>query len=382
VEQAKRLLLVLLSLAITLMLVEVILRAQQRWGPIADLELNNVSNIPSEILNHTHAAREDWHLADASKYGPMTGFRYTSYYDERGVRIDPLCSRDDAPQPSLSILFLGDSFMEGYDLENTVPRHVCRALNDEPGRRRPVRVLNAAMSSYSPSIFIVQAKLLVPVLRPDLVVVDIDETDLGDDYLRYRALVVRDDVARIVAVRSTAANRDFTEGFLRIKEARYPLYVVRLAMRTLHTRLRPQTHRARAEIAALDPLVYSRDTSADAEQRYSVEIGLFEGRVDELIVTLSELLGDRSKILLTYHPHLQHLQPDADGHVWNRFVSAAIARAAAKRGVSFYDATEDLRRELGARPQDYYWANDMHFNFAGLAVYGRLLAARLAVPER
>jgi len=37
---------------------------------------------------------------------------------------------------------------------------------------------NAGYTSYSPAIFVPQAKMLLPVVRPDYIVVDVDETDL------------------------------------------------------------------------------------------------------------------------------------------------------------------------------------------------------------
>lgn len=371
--------LLVLSLALTLALVEALLRLQQHLGPFVDLEFHNISNIPSEVLNHTHAAREDWYLKERDKYGTNSGLRYTNLYDAHGVRVDPLCRPEVASQPTHDVLFLGDSFIEGYDLANTLPRHVCNLLRERGRVRLPLRVLNAGTSSYSPSIFIAQAKLLIPALRPHLVVVDIDETDLGDDYLRYRELVVRDEVGRIIAVRSTPANRDFTGGFLRIKEAHHLSYLWRFVRRTFHTKLRGRTALDRGEMSAIDPLVFSSDSDASAEQRYSVEIGLFEARVDELVTTLIALLGRPDAMLLAYHPHRQHLQPGEDGSLWNNLVRTTVGRVARRHGVEFYDATEDLRRDFAGAPERFYWSNDMHFNFAGLAAYGRRLAERVEV---
>lgn len=369
--------LAVLSAVVSLAMVEGLLRLQQRMGPLVDLEFNNISHIPSDVLNHTHAAREDWCLDDSSKYGAYTGYRYSNFYDTNGVRIDPLCRPASAEQSAYSVLFFGDSFIEGYDLENSVPRHVCKALREGRLRQRAIHVLNAGTSSYSPTIYIAQAKLLIPALRPDLLVVDIDETDLGDDYLRYRDLAVRDDVARITAVRSTPANRQFTEGFLRIKQAHYPLYLFRFWQRFRHAHLDRQTARARADIKGVDPLMYSSDNAEGAAQRYAVEIAVFEARVDELLSTASALMGGREKVLVAYHPHLQHLQPDARGRFWNTFVRDTLERVARRSGVAFYDATDDLRQEFGASPQAYYWPNDMHFNFEGLAAYARHLSTRI-----
>src|SRR5712691_9304760 len=93
---------------------------------------------------------------------------------------------------------MGDSFMEGLGPSDTVPVHVKHFFAQASGRQ--LCVFNSACSSYSPSIFVPQAKKLIPLLKPDIVVVDVDETDLFDDYHRYRELVTRDDAGWIAAV--------------------------------------------------------------------------------------------------------------------------------------------------------------------------------------
>jgi hypothetical protein len=64
-------------------------------------------------------------------------------------------------------------------------------------------------------------------LKPDFVIIDVDETELWDDYYRYRALVVRDDGGSISAVRPTPLNVWFHEGL--VQSADKALYVHRLA---------------------------------------------------------------------------------------------------------------------------------------------------------
>lgn len=62
------------------------------------------------------------------------------------------------------------------------------------------------------------------MLKPDVVVLDIDETDLGDDYLRYRDLIIRDSSGRNIGVRASELRREFTDGL--VEMGRYPLYTV------------------------------------------------------------------------------------------------------------------------------------------------------------
>jgi len=372
---------VLGALALSLLLVEGLLRAQQALGPYYDLELHDIGSVPSERLNHEHSAREDWLLADRDTYGEHAGWRYTVRYDDDGIRIDSF--RDDSSPSSRRVLLLGDSFVEGYDDANTLSAHVWEALRS---RGVPAAVFNAGASSYSPLIYTVQAKRLVSVLAPDLVVVVLDETDLGDDLLRYRSLAVRNERHRIVAVRSSSAHRQFAAGFLALKRDPPALYIERLVRRVYLARLSASTAAGRAAIDAVDPLVFARDTEPGAAQRYAGEIAEFRDNLDELVATLVDLAGDPRRVLLVTHPHLAHLQPDADGRTWNRFVASAAASVAAHRGVGIFDARAALEAAFAGKPEGYYWRDDMHFNFAGLRVYGEALGAevgrRLAAGER
>jgi hypothetical protein len=81
--------------------------------------------------------------------------------------------------------------MEGYDDKNTLPYHVAKYFKTERGEC--LKTYNAGYTSYSPSIFVPQARKLLPIVRPDYIVVDVDETDLYDDFARYRKLIVRNE---------------------------------------------------------------------------------------------------------------------------------------------------------------------------------------------
>ena len=107
------------------------------------------------------------------------------------------------------------------------------------------------------------------------------------------------------------------------------------------------------------------------------EIDFFRNNVIELMETLIDLMGDSSRILFLYHPHLQHLKPDSDGRYWNHFVSTAVKEAAEAYDINFYDASDDLRILFKGSPQEFYWNKNIHFNFKGLKLYGELVAKRL-----
>ena len=101
--------------------------------------------------------------------------------------------------------FFGDSFMEGYDDEHTVPSIFVKDFSHENICIVP---FNAGYSSYLPAIFVPQARRLLPIIHPEYVVIDIDETDFFDDNFRYKNLIIRDDDGKNIGVKETPGAKD------------------------------------------------------------------------------------------------------------------------------------------------------------------------------
>lgn len=204
---------------VTLFLCELTLRLQQVAGPLYDLEMDDVPPTALiEKINHGPEPNRTRTFGNATVFGDYYGMTYTQHYDSHGIRINALRPSQFHPE-AVNILFLGDSFIEGYDDANTVPQKVWEELlhMDKMNADR-IRILNAGHSSYSPSIYVAQAKMLLPVLRPYIVVVYIDETDIFDDLIRYRKLIVRDDNGKIIKVNSNIRYRTFIHGLNDIKK--------------------------------------------------------------------------------------------------------------------------------------------------------------------
>jgi lysophospholipase L1-like esterase len=102
----------------------------------------------------------------------------------------------------------------------------------------------------------------------------------------------------------------------------------------------------------------------------------FAATLDELFATIkAHLLA--SRILVVRHPHIRHLSHDGGGPSWNRAVGNLVAAAAARSGVRFFDAQDELATRFGAHAERYYWSDDMHFNFEGMRAYGELVGREL-----
>jgi hypothetical protein len=346
-------LVVTINLVLTLALIEIMLRAQQAFGPLYDLDVNSDASAfgLSDELNHTFLPTETAWNAD--------GIR--QMHVPNSVQCKP------------KLLFMGDSFMQGLGIDDTIPVHVRGYLHD--ALHRNVCVANAGASSYSPSIYVPQAKKLIPKVKPDIVIIDVDETDLWDDYYRYRHLVVRDASGSIVAVRRTPLAEEFRDGLA--AAGKKPLYLQRLAAKLNFTKIvYPRLSAEYRRNMQQDGFWASRASIAEARQRYGAAIAYFAATLQDLTETVTRLMGSPQDLIYIHHPHLENLR--TTGEVFNSVVSDTIRDVASRNKVRCYDATDDLKIEFGAEPERYYIPNDMHFNERGLKAYSLSVAKYLA----
>lgn len=349
------------------------LEAGLRLLPWLGVSIDALAECPnlgsSTPLNHRpKVGRIPQRLESADQYGAVAGMEYEEVYDEHGIKRSARRPQDG---DGIRVLFMGDSFMQGYDDANTIPQHAYEWIAQHPTAARRLIFLNAGYSSYSPLIFTAQAKALLPVLRPDFVVVDIDETDLYDDAVRYRELVRRDAAGGVIAVDSSPAALDLVRACERAHASRVRLW--RLAGPLVHSwRLAARERsRLRSEFAVASTPEAERSPDLRAQMAY------FSATLDELFATLKQFLP-ATHILVVRHPHLFHLDKGGTGQpAFNRVVGGLVAAAAARSGVGFFDAQDELEAEFGEQPQRYYWKRDMHFNFDGMRAYSGLVGREL-----
>jgi hypothetical protein len=352
-----------------LVIFEIGFRMQQYFGPLYDLEMADVNlNWESDIVNHRPTPEKQ----NLCIYGDSTGFSYNRSFDANGIRItDDTALMADCRNP-ISALFLGDSFMEGYDDWNTLPYHVAKYFKTERGVC--LKTYNAGFTSYSPAIFVPQAKKLLPIVRPDYIVVDIDETDLYDDFARYRKLIVRNERGQNVGVKVSPIGHECSVGLMEARK--HPLYVMRLVAKLWHAYVHMPAVIEQYRGSDLALFSYSSDHGADLEQKYSQALAAFRQNLQELADVLMAYTGDGSRVLFVFHPHRQHLQADASGRLWNDLVSSSVQKMSAANNFHFFNATETLKARFGPHPENFYWKkDDMHYDFNGLAEYSAAVAA-------
>jgi len=361
----------LLLVIVWAVIFEIGLRMQQYFGPLYDLEMANANlNWESNVLNHQPAPESQ----NLCIYGDLTGFSYKTSYDANGIRIIDDTALLAGCRHPISILFLGDSFMEGFDDRNTLPYHVAKYFKTERGVC--LKTYNAGYTSYSPAIFVPQARKLLPIVRPDYIVVDVDETDLYDDFARYRKLIVRNERGQNVGVKVSPIGHECSIGLMEARE--HPLYLMRFVAKLWlsYVRMPSVIEKYRSGLTLFS---YSQDHDADLERKYSEALFVFRQNLQELADVLKDYTKDGSRVLFIFHPHLEHLKPDAAGRVWNELVSSSVQKTCVANNFLFFNATETLKQRFGSHPENFYWRKgDMHYNFKGLEEYSAAVAAFMA----
>lgn len=261
--------------------------------------------------------------------------------------------------PRVKVLLLGDSWMQDQVLAGVMGDKIARNL------ARCVLAINGAFYSYSPTLYLLKAKHAVESYgRFDYVFVNIDETDIGNEWLQYRGLIMRNRAGEIVAVPSDIGDpgvRDpFQNGFLWVQES--SLYSVRLVKKIIHTHLfMPHLHRLAKPIGYEDIMkyVFVRDT----RDRHARELQYFQERLAEMAETLIAATGDKDRVYVTHHPHAKGVIPSDDGGVtYLPIVSEALAALHDTHGIRVLDARAHIQQIHGDKQADEIYRKDDLFS--------------------
>lgn len=232
-----------------------------------------------------------------------------------------------------------------------------------------VEVLNAGTDSYAPTLYYLLLKNKVLAYHPDLVVVNVDMTDVFDDSL-YSATLKSDESGDPIACppghplltthrRTERGLEEITTtqrviGWLSERSAAVKLLLQALAHRErYYQRGVPHVPSAFAWCA--------KDRSAQAEEdvRHSMQMLT-------RVIRLAKAHG--IKIVITAVPHLQQLEGK-----WSLQPMNDIAAVCARENVPFLNPVEAFKQKLGSTPpQEIYIPNDMHFNAKGYRMWGEI----------
>ncbi|MFO1102259.1 MAG: hypothetical protein U1E20_05065 [Methylocystis sp.] len=339
--------------------IEIILRLQQIFGPIYELEfISLINQTPSDVVNHA-----------PNTSAAIAGRKF----DKLGVRQYSSLERPEKCAQSKKMLFLGDSFMEGYDEAHTIPYLITKFFAKENICIEP---FNAGLSSYSPAIFVAQIRLLYPIIKPDYIIIDIDETDFYDDNVRYKEYISRDAQGRNIAVKSGSAYREVMSELDGVRAHNsYIMRLIKIKLSKYLNILSSSSGQTAKENDAIFEL--SKLDAESARAKFKDELSFFKGNVEEIIGALKEYDFDLDRLIFIRHPHLEHLS-GASGPSFNNVIFEAVQEVATANNVKIYDSLADLQAAFNGHPEKYYFKNDMHFNYKGMEAYSAAVSATLA----
>jgi hypothetical protein len=255
---------------------------------------------------------------------------------------------------------MGDSFTQGHEVENTVSNKLEERLNQGSATR--YEVVNAGTSSYSPHLNYVRLREELHQLQPDAVIVNIDQTDLYDDWWRYRGHIQYEEHHKIAAV--PAISWRSTEF---VKRAMEKSVAVRIGVSLIHriavvlSVIQPQSGQPGDVPRPTPENIYWFHTAEPSNPQWQNAFAFLSGNVQR-ILTLCEARA--IVCAFTVYPHEGQVGPRATQH---RAFSENLRAFVESRNFHFYDAYPVIS-EASARGEKLYFTGDMHFNRRGFEV--------------
>ncbi len=317
------------------------------------------------VLNHT------W-VPNATLYTPNYESRGVPPYTRRINGQGWLASYDFAQEkrPGVyRVAYVGDSFVEGTcPEEDAVPTIVGKHLN--PRGFSAVEVINTGTSSYAPTLYYLLLKTKLLAFQPDLVVINVDMTDVFDDSI-YRATLQRSASGELLGCApghpALATHRRTEKGLeklsllhgiiLRLSGAsRAVRFVLDVIADIKKRRVGPQDGAA-PPLFAWCSESWSPSTQADVEWSMSM--------LREAIRVTKE---QGAQVVVTAVPHRQQLEG-----FWSLRPMKELAVVCEGEGVPFLNPVEAFREQLAGRaPAEIYIPGDMHFNPSGYRMWAEI----------
>lgn len=301
--------------------------------------------------------------------GELTRFRSDWHHARPGSApaLDNWRLPDGCPAPRLRILLAGDSWMQEpafglsllHELVDGPEPHM---LGDDPLGDRPcVQLVNIGTGSYAPSAISLRVRSTLEWYQPDLVIVHIDETDLMDEWIRYKPGLCIDE--RGLPKSATPSKADWPDMFYAVAldvMAGWPSYLARLAgLAVVRGLVLPRIRDAIARHGELATYatIMAPQRSWRAWEEYADEIRWFEQRL-EAMITLIEGKAPEAKIVLLSHPHAPHLEGNPK-IVYRFSVAEVLRRFSEKRNITYVDARQHLDEIYGpSRAGVFQWPAD------------------------
>lgn len=155
------------------------------WG-IIEINKNNkyLFKNNENLFFHKKYSDEIHHLRDANRWGAV-----------RNEYLFSIINKEESPKKT--ILFQGDSWIESISEIKSSEN-----LLKEYAVKNKYNIYNAGVTSFSPSLMNKQFQILKKDfdISPEILVVYIDQTDIGDEFCRYKKNKVYSDDGRLLKI--------------------------------------------------------------------------------------------------------------------------------------------------------------------------------------
>jgi hypothetical protein len=284
----------------------------------------------------------------------------------------------DVEEKVFRVLFLGDSWMESMD---GIPKGFADELSRRDLEQSCIRAVNGGVASYSPSLYLLKGETLIEREEFDLVVVNIDETDLMDEYLRYRETTLRSQDGQIERVVPNVV--DLMVRYDRAVLQHQPVYILRLIEDVLYyqvllPRLRQQVFGSRVPVGDYSQIM-SLQQSREPMATHAEAIEYFRSVLAEMLVRLSDGVG-ASRVIVTQHPHYLHLDVAPPDRRYNQALASVLGEEAQRYDVRYYNEFSHVNALPSDQiPQLFRWPEDpfSHLTTEGYQRFGAHIAAYL-----
>jgi len=331
--------------------------------------------VPNEYRHHALVPNSNAELRQRD-------FQYIQRVNSLGLRGREISA--EKPAGTRRVLFLGDSFTMGKGVEEneTFAVLVEELLQDTLAAcdGEKVEGLNGGVDSYTPLLSYLQFERELAALSPDLVILNLDNSDLIQEQA-YRKQAIRSDDGSIVSVPQVAQDSLY-ERFLSWTTRN--MYFTRIAL--VYT-IRAMDHRevsVRRVVNEFGREHFAHTLEGDVD-RTSQWQDIFHSieRIDRLSQSI-----DAGFLLVTYP--WAHQVNDTDwvpgrymfmeeGEKTSDLTEQTIRRHAAKLGIDLFEALPAFQAYRGAEP--LYFKFDPHWTPTGHKIMAGGLAGYLAERE-
>ena len=261
-----------------------------------------------------------------------------------------------APTGAKRIIVMGDSFTEGYYQDTTLAAVLEQRLYQAGG---PVlyEVVNCGTSSYSPMLHYLRYKHHLSRYNPDVLILNLDLTDLFDDNQRYaKSATFGPDGEPLEALPQA-------RGLTRIiNNLKYRFHFARLLFG------QAQEY---GSLESDDVFDYHFRLNADSA-RWQKDVAVSLSYIQRLIDLTRR---DGVELLLTTYPYERQFRPEPGSTtLWHRDFEYAVKNLAERNQVQFYSAYDDLLPYMKRGDLPIYWNNDFHFTPLGQRIWSSVFA--------